>query len=183
MGQVFLCSDRELGRKVALKCLLTSRQDAGGDHDRIVREAKAAASINHPNVASVHHVIEHGERAFIVMEYVHGENLAAALTHGRLPMARVVEIGRELASALSAAHAKGVIHRDLKPANIQMGSGGGVKVLDFGVARATFGTTAILVDRLDEHARPQRVVQRGARRHAAVHGPGAAPGPAGRRAL
>jgi hypothetical protein len=143
MGQVFLCNDRELGRKVALKCLLSSRQDIDRDRNRILREAKAAASIDHPNIASVHHVVEHGDRAFIVMEYVHGENLAATLARGRLPMARVVEIGRELASALSAAHARGVIHRDLKPANVQMRFGGGAKVLDFGVARAALGSSRI----------------------------------------
>ena len=137
MGQVFLGRDPELRRKVALKCLLPAGSVARKD-DRalILHEARAAAAISHPNVATVHHVIEHGDRAFIVMEYVAGESLAARLKRGRLPMEEVVAIARQLAAALSAAHAQGVVHRDLKPANIHITPGGVVKVIDFGVARA-----------------------------------------------
>jgi TolB-like protein/Tfp pilus assembly protein PilF/predicted Ser/Thr protein kinase len=135
MGQVFLGSDTRLRRKVALKCLVSTRWD-GERPPTILNEARAAARINHPNVATVHDVIEHNSRAFIVMEYVEGESLAARLRHERLPVDRTIEIGRQLASALAAAHATGVIHRDLKPANVQVLPDGSVKILDFGVATA-----------------------------------------------
>jgi hypothetical protein len=136
MGQVFLGSDPRLRRKVALKCVVTSLSDSGGRHLRILHEARAAARITHPNVAAVHDVVEHDDRAFIVMEYVEGESLAARLKRGRLPIESVLAIGRQLASAIGAAHAKGVIHRDLKPANIQITPEGSVKILDFGIANA-----------------------------------------------
>src|SRR5262245_46648944 len=138
MGQVFLASDPDLHRRVALKCLLPSDSPhIGLDRARILNEAIAAAAISHANVATVHHVVEHGDRVFIVMEYVEGENLAVKLRRDRLPIDRVVAIGRQLCGALTAAHDKGVIHRDIKPANIQVRLDGSVKVLDFGVARAT----------------------------------------------
>lgn len=136
MGQVFLSSDPRLHRKVALKCLISSPLQGDERRHRIVREARAAAGISHPNVATVHDVIEHEGRAFIVMEYVEGESLAARLKRERLPIDTVVAIGRQLVAALAAAHATGVIHRDLKPANIQLLPDGSVKVLDFGVAKA-----------------------------------------------
>jgi serine/threonine protein kinase len=136
MGEVFLGSDPRLHRKVALKCLLRSSDAVGDSRSRILREARAAARIKHPNVATVHDLIEHAGRAFIVMEYVEGESLAARLQRAQLPVSSVMAIGRQLASALSAAHAEGIVHRDLKPANIQVTPDGTVKVLDFGVATA-----------------------------------------------
>lgn len=92
MGQVYLGNDRRLKRKVALKRLLPSRLGPGDERARILREARAAARINHPNVATIHDVIEHDTRVFIVMEYVEGESLAARLRRERLPLAH--EIGR-----------------------------------------------------------------------------------------
>jgi serine/threonine protein kinase len=154
MGQVFLALDTRLRRKVALKCVI-SRTSALSDHRaRITREARAAATINHANVATIHDVIEHDDRAFIVMEYVEGESLAARLKREPLPIASAIEIGRQLASALAAAHQKGIVHRDLKPANVQVRADGTVKVLDFGIAKtlrdaaaafASGATTAIEV--------------------------------------
>jgi eukaryotic-like serine/threonine-protein kinase len=136
MGQVFLGNDPRLDRRVALKCLISSPLEADERRHRILREARAAAGINHPNVATVHEFVEHAGRAFIVMEYVEGESLAARLKRERLPIDVVVAVGRQLVAALAAAHASGVIHRDLKPANIQLLPDGTVKVLDFGVAKA-----------------------------------------------
>ena len=136
MGEVYLGRDTRLQRKVALKCLLSSKHD-DQQHTRVLHEARAAARINHGNVASIHDVIDEGPRAYIVMEYVEGENLAARLRRGRIPLREVIGIGRQLLSALGAAHAVGVVHRDLKPANIQITPDGVVKVLDFGIARAT----------------------------------------------
>jgi eukaryotic-like serine/threonine-protein kinase len=133
MGEVYLGRDLRLDRKVALKCLLSSR--AEDEHARIVHEARAAAQINHTNVATIHDVLDEGSRAYIVMEYVEGESLAARLRRGRVPLREALSIGRQLLSALAAAHAVGVVHRDLKPANVQITPSGAVKVLDFGIAR------------------------------------------------
>ena len=119
-GEVFLGNDPVLHRKVALKRLTSPAPGSADEWARILREAQAAARITHPNVATIHNVIEHATRAFIVMEYVEGENLAARMRRERLQMPRVLEIGHQLASALTAAHAKGVIHRDLKPKNVQL---------------------------------------------------------------
>jgi serine/threonine protein kinase len=135
MGHVFLGDDTRLQRKVALKCLIASAS-AVDVKSRILREARAAARINHPNIAVVHDVVEHEGRPFLVMEYVEGENLATVLKRERPPLDRILAMGRQLASALTAAHAKGIIHRDLKPANIQVMPDGSVKILDFGVAQA-----------------------------------------------
>ncbi len=135
MGEVFLGHDARLQRRVALKCLAPAASGAGDGHAGVLREARAAARLNHPHIASVYDVLEHDGRAFIVMEYVEGESLRARLSRGRLTVDEVIAIGRQLASALGAAHAQGVIHRDLKPSNVQMMPGGSVKVLDFGVAK------------------------------------------------
>ena len=124
-----------------MKCLLSSGAGSEDLRDRIIREARAAARITHSYVAAVHDVVEHEGRAFIVMEYVEGESLAAVLKREALPAGRVIAIGRQLAAALAAAHSGGVIHRDLKPANIQVTRDGSVKILDFGIALA-LGTVA-----------------------------------------
>ena len=136
MGEVYLGRDSRLHRKVALKCLLASAE-GNEQHERILHEARAVARINHGNVAVIHDVIDDGLRAYIVMEYVEGENLAVRLRRGRLPADEVLSIGRQLLSALASAHAVGVVHRDLKPANIQITPSGTVKVLDFGIARSS----------------------------------------------
>jgi predicted Ser/Thr protein kinase len=135
MGRVYLGDDTGLHRKVALKCLIAS----GSNDDlraKILHEAQSAARINHPNIAVVHDVVEHEGRPFLVMEYVEGESLAAVLRRERPAVEQILSMGRQLASALTAAHGKGIIHRDLKPANIQVTPDGSVKILDFGVAQA-----------------------------------------------
>jgi Protein kinase domain len=136
MGEVFLARDSRLDRPVALKCLVAAGVAPGDLRDRVIREARMAARINHPHVAAVHDLIEHDGRTFMVMEYVEGESLAVVLRNGPLQDARVVNLGRQLAAALASAHRVGVIHRDLKPANIQVTPDGPVKVLDFGIATA-----------------------------------------------
>jgi len=134
MGQVFLALDERLRRRVALKCLL-SRSSLEADRDRILAEARAAAAITHPNVATVHEVIEHDDRAFMVMEFVDGQSLDTLLARGRLTKDRVVDIGLQLVGALGAAHGSDIVHGDLKPANVMLNADGSAKVLDFGVAR------------------------------------------------
>ncbi len=140
MGRVYLGNDTGLHRKVALKCLIASGS-AGDLRAKILHEAQSAARINHPNIAVVHDVVEHEDRPFLVMEYVEGESLAALLRRERPPVEKILSMGRQLASALTAAHAKGIIHRDLKPANIQVMPDGSVKILDFGVAQAMSAAT------------------------------------------
>jgi serine/threonine-protein kinase len=136
MGQVFLARDSRLQRRVALK-YLTAKAGSEETHQAILREGRAAARITHPNVAAVYDVFDEGGRAFIVMEFVEGDNLATRLLRERFTFADVAAIGRQLASGLAAAHAEGVIHRDLKPSNVQFARDGTPKILDFGVAKAT----------------------------------------------
>jgi hypothetical protein len=137
MGQVFLGTDPRLERRVALKCLLDSHAAGLGLRSNILHEARAAARINSQYVAAVYDVIEHDTRAFIVMEYVEGESLAARLRRGRLTVQETLTFGHQLVLAVTAAHAEDIVHRDLKPGNIQVTRSGSVKVLDFGIAHAT----------------------------------------------
>src|SRR4051812_39150961 len=150
MGEVFLGHDPRLERRVALKCLTSPALASGESHGRVLREARAVARLTHPNIAGIYDVLEQDGRAFIVMEYVEGISLAAHLAHGPLPPAEVRMIGRQLASALTAAHAHGVVHRDLKPANIQVMRDGSIKVLDFGVAKLTPAMTTIVDTTIQE---------------------------------
>jgi serine/threonine-protein kinase len=135
MGEVYLGHDPRLDRRVALKCLTSAEAATSEGHARILREGRAAARLTHPNIAGVYDVLEEGGRTYIVMEYVEGVSLSAYIAGGPRPPQEVCAIGRQIVSALAAAHAQGVIHRDLKPANIQVMRDGSVKVLDFGVAR------------------------------------------------
>jgi TolB-like protein/Tfp pilus assembly protein PilF len=141
MGEVFLGHDPRLERRVALKCLIAAETQSGEERARVLREARTAARLTHPNIAAVYDVLEQNNRTFIVMEYVEGISLAAHLAAGPLPTSAVRDIGRQIASALTAAHAQGVIHRDLKPANVQVMRDGTIKVLDFGVAKLTGATS------------------------------------------
>jgi len=151
MGEVLLGHDPRLQRQVALKCLTAVEAQPGDVRARVLREARAAARLNHPNIAGVYDVLEDHGRTFIVMEYVEGETLSARLARGPLSMDEVRRVGRQLASALAAAHAQGVIHRDLKPANIQVAPDGSIKILDFGVAKLS-SARAVGPDAPTEHA-------------------------------
>jgi tetratricopeptide (TPR) repeat protein len=134
MGEVFLAEDPTLARQVAVKrpaALLASDPEA---RSRLLREARAAATLNHPHVCVVHEIgeDEHGW-PFIAMEHLEGETLASRIARGRLPIDQVVRLGLEAVEALEAAHAHGVVHRDIKPSNIMLTSHG-AKLLDFGLA-------------------------------------------------
>ncbi|MDH3198619.1 MAG: serine/threonine-protein kinase [Candidatus Krumholzibacteria bacterium] len=136
MGEVFRARDTTLGRDVALKVL---PQAFAADPERLgrfKREAKLLASLNHPNIATLHGLEESAGHHFLVMELVEGEDLAQRLARGALPLREALKIARDVADALQAAHAQGVVHRDLKPANVRVTPEGKVKVLDFGLAKA-----------------------------------------------
>jgi serine/threonine-protein kinase len=109
---------------------------------RLMKEARAAAALNHPHIATVHDVLEQQGDVVVVFEYVEGETLQSRIARGRLPAPEAVEIATQIAKGLAGAHQQGVVHRDLKPANVIIGAGGHVKILDFGIARIlSRGTT------------------------------------------
>lgn len=135
MGSVWLADDPRLRRKVALKTVKAADADTAEGRLRLIGEARAAAALNHPHLAAVHDVLNIDGQVIVVFEYVEGDTLATRLQRGPLPVAAAVEIGWQLADALAAAHAHGVIHRDLNPSNVMLGPDGRVKVLDFGIAR------------------------------------------------
>jgi eukaryotic-like serine/threonine-protein kinase len=135
MGVVWLAEDTRLNRKVALKTVKTADADTTEGRQRLMREARAAAALSHPHIATVHDVLDVEGKVIVVFEYVEGDTLSARLQRGALPVAEATEIAWQLADALAAAHAQGVIHRDLKPSNVVLGPDGRAKVLDFGIAR------------------------------------------------
>jgi tRNA A-37 threonylcarbamoyl transferase component Bud32 len=134
MGEVYKAEDSRLDRIVVLKFLPKELAQDRPSLERFRREAKAASALNHPNICTVHDFAEDGDRAFIAMEYLEGETLAARIKRGPLPLDDTLKIAMAIAGALDAAHRKGVIHRDLKPGNIML-TGTGVKLLDFGLAK------------------------------------------------
>ncbi len=137
MGEVYLVHDTRLLRQVALKILQTDSISDLEQMHRFLHEARAAAALNHPNVATIHEINEASGVHFIVMEYVEGQTLRARMTGSALDFAEILNIAGQIADALAAAHSKGIIHRDIKPANIMVTPRGQVKVLDFGLAKRT----------------------------------------------
>ena len=135
MGEVYRARDLRLGRDIALKLLPARMSSDAGRLARFEREARAVASLNHPNIVTLHSVEDEGSVRFLTMELVEGRGLDTALATGGLPVPRIIELGVALADALAAAHEKGVVHRDLKPANVMLTADGRVKVLDFGLAK------------------------------------------------
>lgn len=135
MGIVYAATDTSLGRRVAVKLCRPARANSGA-RDELVREARAASQLNHPNIAQIYDLGETSEGLpFFVMELLSGENLAQRLKSGPLPWREALHVARGVASALAEAHRHGIIHRDIKPGNIVAAPGGEVKVLDFGLAR------------------------------------------------
>jgi serine/threonine-protein kinase len=137
MGEVYRARDTKLDRPVAIKIL---PEAFATDMERIARfqrEAKTLASLNHLNIAHIHGLEESSDVRALVMEFVEGEDLAHRIARGAIPVAEALPIAKQMADALEAAHEQGIIHRDLKPSNIKVRRDGTVKVLDFGLAKAT----------------------------------------------
>lgn len=135
MGDVYAARDTELNRTVALKFLRPEMLGYDVGHQRFIREAQTASSLNHPNIVTIHEILRTGSTIAIVMELVEGVSLRALCGNSRDSISRVFEIGEQIASALSAAHSRGIVHRDVKPENVLLQADGRVKVLDFGLAR------------------------------------------------
>src|SRR5438552_12183978 len=133
MGEVYRARDSRLKRDVAIKVL---PEEFSRDAERVARfqrEAEVLASLNHPHIAAIHHLETFEDSRVLILELAEGETLAERLKRGAIPAGEALEIARQRAEALEAAHEKGVVHRDLKPANIKLTGEDRVKVLDFGL--------------------------------------------------
>lgn len=137
MGEVYLAQDTRLGRRVAIKLLPPEAAQDPTAKRRLLREARAAATLNHPNIVTIHSIEEADNSVFIVMEYVEGETLTTRISGGVLEFILLLDVGAQVADALAAAHSVGLIHRDIKPSNILITQGGQVKLLDFGIAKVS----------------------------------------------
>lgn len=135
MGEVYLALDTTLGREIALKFISPNLAADTHLRDRFMREARAAAALNHPNIITIYEVGEYQTRPFIAMEFVPGQTLKDLITNSGLSVDQALDIAIEIASALQKAHNEGIIHRDIKPQNILVDSDGRVKILDFGLAK------------------------------------------------
>lgn len=135
MGMVYKARDTQLNRTVAIKALPSSRVPDPERKRRFLQEARATSVLNHPNIVTVHGITQHDGTDFMVMEYVSGKTLDRLIPGKGLPLKTAVKYGMEIADALAAAHAGGIVHRDIKPSNIMITDKGRVKVLDFGVAK------------------------------------------------
>jgi serine/threonine protein kinase/tetratricopeptide (TPR) repeat protein len=135
MGVVYKARDTKLDRLVAIKTLPPHIAANREEHERFAREARAAASLNHPNIATIYSIEEHEGGTFIVMEYIEGTELREKLRAGPLALDIVLDLGLQIAGALQAAHRKGIVHRDVKSANIMIAETGQAKVMDFGLAK------------------------------------------------
>src|SRR2546427_4608260 len=143
MGEVYLAQDTKLDRKVAIKFLPESLVADEQARKRLVREARAAARLDHPNICAIYEVSEDDGRSFIVMQHVEGETLDNRMKRKPLNLSESLSIATHVADALAEAHSHGIIHRDIKPSNIIITPRGKVKVLDFGLAKIVSGDVAV----------------------------------------
>src|SRR5580704_18226349 len=135
MGEVYLAEDLRLSRKVAIKFLPADVATDERAKQRLLREARTAATLDHPNICAIYEIGQEAEYSFIVLQYIEGQTLAAKLKSQLPDMPEALAIAEQVAEALREAHTRGVIHRDIKPENIMLTTRSQVKVLDFGLAK------------------------------------------------
>jgi serine/threonine protein kinase/Flp pilus assembly protein TadD len=168
MGVVYLAEDTKLERKVAIKFLPHNISIHSAERERLKIEAKAAASLNHNNIATIHSIEETDDEIFIVMEHIDGQELKKIINNTPIPVDEALRISQQIADGLAAAHSKGIVHRDIKSSNIMITEDGKVKIMDFGLAKVrgaaqvtklgtTVGTAAYMSP---EQARGEEVDQR-----------------------
>ena len=136
MGIVYKANDTKLDREVALKFLPSATLSNKSEKERFIREARAAAALNHPNIAHIYAIEEIDDRMFIAMEYIEGENLHEMVDPDKgtpLPLNKAIDYTIQIAQGLKAAHDKNIVHRDVKSANIMVTNKGNIKIMDFGL--------------------------------------------------